>query len=224
MAAGALGLGGLWVHEHRPSTEAAHVEARQRGALAGLDPRSVLALRLRARLAAEADYRAGRHTTILPVLEQARRTGDPVALAEALSLAHHCLLGPDHAKMRLGLAEELMQEESRTGRPSDVSMGLLWRTADLFMLGDPHAERSFTELCGSGRAHRHVAVGFVMSAMQVMLSIRSGRLAEAERLAAECPERGRVAGSAPTRCGHRGPTRSPNASSAASAANSSTTS
>lgn len=38
MAAGALGLGGLWVHEHRPSTEAAHVEARQRGALAGLDP------------------------------------------------------------------------------------------------------------------------------------------------------------------------------------------
>lgn len=195
-AAGALGLGGLWVHEHRPSTEEAHVEARQRAALAGLDPRSVLALRLRARLAAEADYRAGRYTTILPVLEQARRTADPVALAEALSLAHHCLLGPDHAEMRLGLAEELMREGSRTGRPSDVSMGLLWRTADLFMLGDPHAERYFTELCGSGRAHRHAAVGFVMSAMRVMLSIRSGRLAEAERLAAECVERGRVAGDA----------------------------
>ena len=130
------------------------------------------------------------------MLEQARQTADPVALAEALSLAHHCLLGPDHAEMRLGLAEELMREGSRTGRPSDVSMGLLWRTVDLFMLGDPHAERYFTELCGSGRAHRHAAVGFVMSAMRVMLDIRSGRLAEAERLAVECAERGRAAGDA----------------------------
>src|SRR5262247_3229174 len=57
MASAALGLGGLWVHEHRTAAEAARVEARQRAALARTDPRSPITLRLRARLAAEADYR-----------------------------------------------------------------------------------------------------------------------------------------------------------------------
>lgn len=196
MAAAALGLGGLWVHEHRPAAAAACIEARQRTAVSMLDPRSSLALRMRARLAAEADYRAGGCATILPILGEARRAEDPVALAEALSLAHHCLLGPMHAGMRLGLAEELLREGSRTNRPSDVLMGLLWRTVDLFMLGDPHAERSFAELAGCGQTERNAAVGFVVSAMRVMLGIRSGRLTDAERLAADCAERGRVVGDA----------------------------
>lgn len=196
MAAAALGLGGLWVHEHRPVAAAACVEARQRTAVSLLDPRSSLALRMRARLAAEADYRAGRYATVLPIVGEARRAGDPVALAEALSLAHHCLLGPDHAEMRLGLAEELLREGSRTNRPSDALMGLLWRTVDLFMLGDPHAERSFAELSGCGQTERNAAVGFVVSAMRVMLGIRSGRLVEAERFAADCAERGEVVGDA----------------------------
>jgi DNA-binding SARP family transcriptional activator len=196
MAAAALGLSGLWVHEHRLAADAASIEVRQRTALSLLDPRSSLALRMRARLAAEADYRAGRHATILAIVEEARRSGDPVALAEALSLAHECLLGPEHADLRLGLAEELLREGSRTHRPSDVVMGLLWRTVDLFMLGEPHAERSLAELSGSGQAKRNAAVSFVVSAMRVMLSIRGGRLAEAERFAQNCTDRGRVAGDA----------------------------
>jgi tetratricopeptide (TPR) repeat protein len=196
MAAAALGLGGLWVHEHRSVADAASVEARQRTALSLLDPRSPLALRLRARLAAESDYRAARSDTILPIVEDARRSGDPVTLAEVLSLAHHCLLGPEHADLRLGLAEELMREGSRTHRPSDAVMGLLWRTVDLFLLGDPHAERSFAELAASAQAARNSAVDFARSAMRVMLSIRSGDLGEAERLAEQCAERGREAGDA----------------------------
>ncbi|HSV65717.1 MAG TPA: hypothetical protein VLJ59_07405 [Mycobacteriales bacterium] len=196
MAAAALGLGGLWVHEHRPVAEASSVEARQRTALSVLDPRCPLALRMRARLAAEADYRAGGHTAIVAILDEARRAGDPVALAEALSLAHHCLLGPQHAVRRLGLAEELLREGSRTHRPSDALMGLLWRAVDLFLLGDPHAERAFAELSSAEQANRNAAVGFVVSAIRVMLGIRGGRLAEAERSAQDCAERGRATGDA----------------------------
>lgn len=196
MAAAALGLGGLWVHEHRTAADAASVEEQQRDALAALDPRSSLALRLRARLAAESDYQAVRSEEILPIVDEARLAGDPVALAEALSLAHHCLLGPEHADLRLDLASELLRAGSRTRRPSDAVMGLLWRTVDLFLLGDPHAERSLAELSGSAHADRNAAVAFARSGMRVMLSIRDGKLDEAERLADECAEQGRAAGDA----------------------------
>ncbi|SDY98965.1 hypothetical protein SAMN05421504_108153 [Amycolatopsis xylanica] len=195
MAAAALGLGGLWVHEHRPVEAAAKVESCQRAALAVAGHRPE-ALRLRIRLAAESDYRAGRHRTILPLLEQARHGPDPVAYAEALSLAHNCLLGPDQARARLGLAEELMRAGARTDRPSDALMGLLWRTIDLFLLGDPHAERSFSEVSGSTAARRNTAVWFAVAGMRVMLGIRTGRLDEAERLAYECAEYGKAAGNA----------------------------
>ena len=43
MAQAALGLGGLWVHEHRTAAAAAAVECRQRQALAMLDPVTPLA-------------------------------------------------------------------------------------------------------------------------------------------------------------------------------------
>ncbi len=195
-ALAAVGLGGLWVHEHRTAADAASVEEHQRDALAALDPRSSLALRLRTRLAAEADYRAVRSDTILSLVQEARDAGDPVALSEALSLAHHCLLGPRDADLRLRLAEELLRVGSRTGRPSDVVMGLLWRTVDLFLLGDPHAERSLAELSGSEAANRNAAVGFARAGMRVMLDIRAGRLDDAEKLAHECAERGRLTGDA----------------------------
>ena len=58
-------------------------------ALSLLGAQSSLALRIRARLAAEADYRHGTDAAILTVLAEARAAEDPVALAEALSLAHH---------------------------------------------------------------------------------------------------------------------------------------
>ena len=196
MALAAVGLGGLWVHEHRTAADAASVEAHQRTALRALDPRSSLALRMRTRLAAEADYRAVRSDTVLPLVREARHADDPVALSEALSLAHHCLLGPQDAELRLRLAEELLRVGSRTGRPSDVAMGLLWRTVDLFLLGDPHAERSLAELTDSAPAARNAAVSFARTGMRVMLDIRAGRLDDAEKLAHECAAQGRTTGDA----------------------------
>ncbi|MGR6924010.1 hypothetical protein ACU635_57935 [[Actinomadura] parvosata] len=194
MGRAALGLSGVWVHEHRTCADWERVRTRQRHALRRLDPRSTLALRLRARQAAEEDYRAGTHDAILRLLDRARAAGDPVALAETLSLAHNCLLGPEHGERRLRLAQELIGQAVRTGRRGDALMGLLLRTVDLFLEASPTAERSLEELQGMLAAKEHRAIGFVVSAMRVMLSIRAGRFEEAETLAAACAEFGDATG------------------------------
>src|SRR5216684_68284 len=56
MALAALGLAGLWVSERRTVSGAAELEARLQHALSLLKADTALALRVRARLAAEADY------------------------------------------------------------------------------------------------------------------------------------------------------------------------
>jgi hypothetical protein len=196
LALAALGLGGLWVHERRAVVDATTVRARQRDALSLLDPHSPLALRLRARLVAEADYRDGTCDAILAVLDEARLSADPLARAEALSLAHHCVLGPEHGDLRRKLAEELIGTAAGTRRRSDLLMGLLWLTVDQFLAGDPHAERYLAQLRDLVAGDGHLAVGFVLSAIDVTLRIRAGELDEAEALASACAERGLAAGDA----------------------------
>ena len=193
-ALAALGLAGLWVGERRTVSSTVLLEARLQHVLAPLDAHSPLALRIRARLAGEADYLRGEHAAILAVLREARAAGDPVPLAEALSLAHHCLLGPDHVQLRRDLAVELIKASFRTERRSDLLMGLLWQTVDAYSDGDPHAGRLLGELRGQLGQRAHLAVGFVVSAMDVMLAIRAGRLAEAESLAKICAGSGAAAG------------------------------
>jgi hypothetical protein len=196
MAAAALGLAGLWVCERRTVTSAVLLEARLQHVLSLLDARSVLALRVRTRLAGEADYLHGTHTAILAALDEVRAAGDPELLAEALSIAHHCLLDPDHVQLRRELAVELIKASFRTERRSDLLMGLLWQTADAYCEGDPHAGRLLGELKDHLRPRRHLAVGFVVSAIDVMLAIRAGRFGEAEALAAVCARNGAAAGDA----------------------------
>jgi hypothetical protein len=194
MAVAALGLAGLWVHERRTVTSAVQMEDRLQHVLSLLDAHSPLALRIRARLAGEADYLRGEHAAILPMISEARAAADPVLLAEVLSLAHHCLLSPDHLTVRRELAADLIKESFRTGRRSDLLMGLLWQTADAYSAGDPHAGRLLGELRGHLGQRSHLAVGFVVSAIDVTLAIRAGRLDEAESLAAICAGNGAAAG------------------------------
>ena len=194
MAIAVLGLAGLWVSERRTFTGAAMLETRLQHVLSLLGAKSSPALRIRARLAAEADYRLGTHDAIVTVLAEARAAEDPVALAEALSLAHHCLLGPDTVTMRRELAAELVRVSFRTERRGDRLMGLLWQTADAYAAGDLHAGRLLGELRDELRAHDHTAVSFVASAIDVMLAIRAGRLDEAESLTAVCAASGAAAG------------------------------
>jgi hypothetical protein len=196
MALAALGLAGLWVREGRTVTGTALLEARLQHVLPLLDGRSSLALRIRARLAGEADYFRGEHAAVLAVLDEARTAAaaDAVLLAEALSIAHHCLLGPDHVKPRRELAVELIKASLRTDRRSDLLMGLLWQTVDAYSEGDPHAGRLLGELRDHLKQHDHLAVGFVVSAIDVMLAIRAGQFDEAESLASICAQRGAAAG------------------------------
>src|SRR5580692_11187603 len=194
MALAALGLAGLWVSERRTVTGAVQQEARLEHVASLLDPDSRLALRIRTRLAGEADYLRGGHEAILAALQQARAAGDAELLAEALSLAHHCLLGPDHAGRRRELAVELIKASFRTERRSDLLMGLLWQTVDSYSEGDPHAGRHLGELRDHLGQQNHLAVSFVVSAIDVMLAIRAGRLDEAESLASGCAASGALAG------------------------------
>jgi hypothetical protein len=194
MALAALGLAGLWLSESRTVTDAAQREARLQHALSLLEGNSGLALRIRARLAAEADYFRGGNAAIRAALDETRSDTDPVVLAEALSLAHHCLLGPDHVRLRGELAVELIRASFRTGRRGDLLMGLLWRTVDSYTEGDPHAERLLSELRGHLRQRNHLAIGFVVSAIDVMLAIRAGHLDQAEALVEICARNGMAAG------------------------------
>jgi hypothetical protein len=194
MALAGLGLAGLWVSERRTVTGAAMLETRLRHVLSLLSATSSLALRIRARLAAEADYTQGTSTAIMTVLAEARAAEDPVALADALSLAHHCLLGPDELTRRRELAAELVRVSFRTERRSDRLIGLLWQTVDAYTAGDLHARRLLEELRDELRERNHAAVAFVVSAIDVMLAIRAGQLDEAESLAGICAASGAVAG------------------------------
>lgn len=194
LARAALGLGGVWVHEHRTAAASELLLTRLRHALAEVDPASALARRLRTRLAGEEDYQAVTHDRILAAVGETREAGDPVAHAEALSLAHHCLLGPDHTARRHALATELVGVSGRSGRRTDLVMGVLWDTVDLFLAGDPHAQRRLGELDDLLAAREHRAAGFVADAVKVMLAIRAGRFREAEQGAQACAELGQAAG------------------------------
>jgi len=198
MAEATLGLAGLWVSERRTVSGAAQLEARLQHVLPLLRADTPLAFRVRSRLAAEADYRHGRHEAIMAVLDEVRAgpDPDPVLLAEALSLAHHCLLGPDDVRLRRELAADLIKTSFRTERRGDLLMGLLWRTADSLAEGDSHAERLLGELRDQLAEHDHLAIGFVVTAIDVMLAIRAGRFDEAEALVASCAKKGAVAGDA----------------------------
>lgn len=55
----ALGAGGFWLYEQRSPVAQALVSGWRRSALAGVDPASLIAVRLRVREAAERDYESG---------------------------------------------------------------------------------------------------------------------------------------------------------------------
>ena len=64
----------------------------------------------------------------------------------------------------------------------------------VFAEGDPHAGRFLGELRDHLDQHDHPAVGFVVSAIEVMLAIRAGDLDDAESLAIICAKSGATAG------------------------------
>ncbi len=194
IAQAALGLGGWWLGEHRSATASGLLRARLRHALTLVGPDGPDAVRIRLRLAADADCRSRFPSATLAALEEARGLPDPAVRAEALRLAHQRLLGPDHGELRQALADELVGEAGRAGSRGHLLMGLLYQTVDLFRAGRPQARRRLAELRAELGRGEHLAVGYAVAAIDVMHAIRAGRLAKAEQLAQNCLERGRRAG------------------------------
>lgn len=197
LARAALGLGGMWISEHRLTSDAETARALQERALAGLPPDAVaLRARLTARLAAEAAYRGGPVAAVLAALDAARRTADARTIAEALSLTHHALLTPEHVLRRLVLANEMIAAATDAGDELLALVGVGWRAADLFQLGHPRAPAALHELRVQAETFGCRSLQFVADAMAVMLAIRAGAFAQAERDAEACFALGREVGDA----------------------------
>jgi tetratricopeptide (TPR) repeat protein len=197
LARAALGLGGVWLSEHRSRAEWERVIGLQRRALAELPAEERgLRCRLTVRIAAEEVYQGAPVEPVLAAVDEARGLGDGSVLAEALSLCHHALLTPRFAHARLELAEELMAVASPAGEELHALMGLCWRAVDLFHLGDQRAPRALAELHHRADTLNSHSVLYIAEVMRTMLLIRAGRLAEAEEKATAAYELGTKVGDA----------------------------
>jgi len=187
MARAAIGLGGMWINEHRTRIDRERVTNLQRRALAELPAgERHLRLRLEVRLAAEQVYQGESTERARAKLDDAERLGDGKVFAEALSLVHHALLTPRHTKTRLRLADKLIAVASTAGEGMLALLGVCWRAVDLFHLGDRAAETALGELRERAEALGCRSLQYVAEAMATMLLIRAGRLAEAEARAYDC--------------------------------------
>jgi hypothetical protein len=187
LARAALGLGGVWVSEHRLASDAERVLALQRRVREALPAdQDVLRARLAVRLAAEEMYRGGGADAMMPAVERARQTGEAYVHAEALSLAHHAYAAPEHTWRRLAMAHEMIAAAAAADDGLLSLLALCWRAADLFLLGDPAAVPALEELRVRADALRCRSVLFIVKGMEVMLAIRAAEFEKAEAEAAAC--------------------------------------
>jgi hypothetical protein len=132
---------------------------------------------------AEAVYDGAPIEPVVAAAETVRAFGDESALAEALCLLHNVQLGPRQAETRLTTADALIRAAADAGDDLMTLMGLLWRTIDLFLLGNPRAAQSLDEL-RAWLAHNDCeAIAFVVATLDAMLAARTGELDKAESLA-----------------------------------------
>jgi len=196
-ARAALGLGGVWLGEHRETAPAERVRQLQEAAVADLPAaEGVLRARLAVRLAAEDAYRQGTTDGLAELLDSVRTTGDPSALLEALSLVHHATMHPGLERQRLALADEQLLVGTASGAELFVLVALAWRAIDLFLAGDPAAERALGELSRRADAVQCQAPIYAARLMDVMVLLRAGRIDEAEAAAATCLDLGTAVGDA----------------------------
>lgn len=186
-ARAALGLGGVWVSEHRLASEVEAMLALQRRARDRLPSHeTVLRARLTMRLAAEDAYRGSAIAPVLAALDGVRRTGDPGAIAEALSLAHHVLMTPEHTTTRLVMANELIAAATEAGDDLLALVGLCWRAVDLAQLGHGRAPAALAELRVRAELLGCRSLLFIARAIDAMLAIRAGEFGRAELEADAC--------------------------------------
>jgi hypothetical protein len=192
MAEAALGLGGIWVLEHRLEDDLQRYHDLLERALAALGDRQPdLSARLRVRLTAERAYLGIESVAdVERAVADGRRIADRRGLAEVLSIEHHVKLGPGYEGERLELAAELVRTASAAGDGVLTLMGLMWRTVDLYLSGRSEADRSFAELRQRADALGVASVRLVVQNIEVMQLLRAGRFDDAERAAEACLHEG----------------------------------
>jgi len=200
-AVAALGLGGVWVHEHRGDEAWRRYIGILRQAMARLDglgttASELLLARLRVRLAAElAVVGAGTVAAVEAALQPLRSARQPAHLAAGLSLLLHTMLGPEHATRRAAIAEELRVAAREAGDELQTLIGLLWHAVNALLCG-LNADRELTALRERADALNMRAILFVADAIDAMRLMRAGDLAAAEVAAEACYRRGLDVGDA----------------------------
>lgn len=199
LARGALGLAGVWVEDERaPSQRRAMLETCQTALdlLGDEEEHEGLRAQLRVRLCAEAFYDGDHDADPRPHIETLRRLGEDRALAESLSLLHHTMLTPDHASDRLLVADEMVAAATRAGSDLQQVLGMCWRTVDLYLLGDPSAERALDDTRRRADTLGSTSVSYMLHVIDVMRLARQGDLEQAGVVAAEVFAEGESVGDA----------------------------
>jgi tetratricopeptide (TPR) repeat protein len=197
----ALGLGGIWVQEHRTAeTWHAYIGLLQRTIEQLAEDDSADGIRLRAALelrlvAEQATVGNAEPDEVLTAFETLRGVGASRDLLVGLSLLRHVMLGPPHAIERLAVTDELIERARASADDLYVVIGLLWRAADELQLGRP-AGRTLVELRARADALGMRAITFVTDAIEVMSMLRAGELEAGEAAAVACHERGVEVGDA----------------------------
>ncbi|HVX19700.1 MAG TPA: AAA family ATPase [Acidimicrobiales bacterium] len=198
----ALGLGGVWVGQHRAVDDRRAygdlldraIERLERDPAAA-DAASLLASLHVRRSAERAIAGAADVADVRAAVAQVRATGDDRHLAAALSLLHHVLLGPEHGAERRSLAREQLDVARACGDELHALIARMWWTVDQLLAGRD-ADRSLAELRERSDALGMRAMTYVADAIDVMRLQRAGQLDAAERAAVACRQLGNEVGDA----------------------------
>lgn len=195
LARAALGRGGVWLREAHDATEYAGIRALQQTALARIRlRRPVQAARLEVRLAAERAYISGRLDDLETAIAHLRCFDDPGALAEALSLYHHVLLGPAHTHRRFAVASELTAVAATARDEFHGLMAVCWAAIDEATLGTRNTDLAIAAFAQRADAAQMEALQYIAELMRVMQATRDGQLDEAAGLAQRTLSLGQSAG------------------------------
>ena len=194
LAHAAAGYGGrfLWTHA---LTDARLVPLLEEALSAVSEEDSALRVRLLSRLASALRHgptRARREHLIEEATQMARRIGDPVTIASALTAAQSTLHAPHTARLRLANASEIVALATDAGdreRLFDGHEHAFWASWEL---GDP--DRRARELAATTRAAedlRQPAQLWMLAAARATLALAQGRFADARELIQRAAEIGK---------------------------------
>ncbi len=127
-------------------------------------------------------------------VEQARRAGEPAALAAALNAHRVALWAPQHAGERLEVAGEMVAAAEAAGDQEAVLQGRNWRVVDLIelgRLGDAEVEIDAYEVLADATGLPHFR--WYVPLWRGALAILAGRWEEATALSARARALGRQA-------------------------------